>query len=152
MSKYRVHSDYLYTTLDTPELAKLLADISSQLAPLSFTGVSGTLVAPPLALALNKGMIVVRKEGSHSKQKVEGLMGDGLRYLIVDDFMESGETVERIIYEIKQRFHAKKFEEPTCVGIVMYRWTKGQIDFCIRNWERDSFPIKEDSIKIGMRW
>ncbi len=56
-------------------------------------GVSGLLIAPIVAMRLNKTLIVVRKgEKTHSCYVVEGDHA-AKRYLILDDFIASGATV-----------------------------------------------------------
>ena len=57
-------------------------------------GVSGLLVGPPVALALDKHLLIVRKpdEQSHdSTQVINGQCG-ALRTLFLDDFRASGRT------------------------------------------------------------
>jgi len=69
---------------------------------LAFTGMSGCLVGPSVCLALNKSMIVVRKKGddTHSPYDVEGDKA-ARRYIIIDDFIGSGATVNRIAKQVK---------------------------------------------------
>lgn len=64
---------------------------------IAFRGLSGALVAPSIAIMMNKHLLAVRKTGDtdHSKYRVEGYMG--CPYIIVDDLIESGETMETII-------------------------------------------------------
>ena len=73
---------------------------------LAFRGSSGTLIAAPLAVELQKSMILVRrlsdfKDRVHSSHVVEGDQA-ARTYLIVDDFIFSGRTVACIIDAIKQ--------------------------------------------------
>lgn len=63
---------------------------------LAFTGISGTMLGAPLALELNKTMLVVRKDVySHSPYVVEGDYA-ARRYIIVDDCVCTGATFKRI--------------------------------------------------------
>jgi len=76
---------------------------------IAFTGMSGALLAPPLAVKLGKTLIMVRKRGtkSHSKLRVEGDQA-AKTYIIVDDFQESGETARQIRADVaKFAPHAK---------------------------------------------
>lgn len=63
------------------------------------TGISGLVVAAPLALALNIPLTVLRKytENCHSGQLIEGVKSlTNARVLWVDDFTSNGETRERV--------------------------------------------------------
>lgn len=83
---------------------------------IAFTGMSGALLAPTLAYVLDKELIAVRKPDSatHSFHKIEGPKHPK-RYVIVDDFICSGGTMEGIIMRVKQ--FAPNAE---CVGVYEY--------------------------------
>src|ERR1700687_3117266 len=67
-------------------------------------------------LCLNKTLIVVRKgEKAHSSYEVEGDHG-AKRYLILDDFIDGGDTVRAIIEHI---FEAN--QNARCVGFIAYK-------------------------------
>ena len=79
-------------------------------------GVSGLLIAPIVAMRLNKTLIVVRKgEKTHSAYTVEGDHG-AKRYLILDDFIDGGDTVRAII---KCVFEVNR--AAICVGFIAYK-------------------------------
>ena len=83
---------------------------------IAFRGMSGALIAPSLALSLNKSLLMVRKENddTHSKNEHNGLVeGDraARSYIIVDDMISSGETVRAIRTEI-----AKFAPHIACLG------------------------------------
>jgi adenine/guanine phosphoribosyltransferase-like PRPP-binding protein len=79
-------------------------------------GVSGLLIAPIVAMRLNKSLLVVRKgEDTHSPYHVEGNYG-AKRYLILDDFIDNGGTVRDIINGI---FDASR--KARCVGFIAYK-------------------------------
>lgn len=81
-----------------------------------FTGNSGALIVPEIAIALNKPFTLVRKEtNSHSCFLVEGFIMFN-KYLIIDDFVESGNTVRNIIKEINKNLLG--FKE--CIGVFTY--------------------------------
>ena len=69
---------------------------------LAFSGYSGALIAPMLALAVGKDMVLVRKKGDvrASSYDVEGYKNIK-KYIIVDDFVCSGDTAKRIIKGVK---------------------------------------------------
>lgn len=65
------------------------------------TGISGLAVAAPVSYILDKYLIVVRKqiEDSHSAFNVETSILNG-NYIIIDDFIETGTTINDIILNI----------------------------------------------------
>jgi len=71
----------------------------------AFRGMSGALIAPSIALVMDKTMLMVRKthskEDSHSSHSVEGDTA-ARRYIIVDDFISTGETAQAIVNEVKR--------------------------------------------------
>jgi len=108
----RIHSSYLYVALDPHRLAKIVAATVKALQPhkhefdtIAFRGASGSLVGPAVALRLRKHLLLVRREedrdASHSGLLVEGNLNTE-RYVIVDDFVSSGNTVAKIIEAIKE--------------------------------------------------
>lgn len=133
------HAEYLERLIRTEELHGQVKRATSALArrdfdSIAFTGVSGSLIAIPTALAMNKTMLAVRKPedakcftdgGSHSSRMVEGNIGS-LRYIIMDDLVSSGDTMHRIINEVK--IVAPQAE---CVGI--YTVSAGRLD-SVNDW------------------
>jgi len=84
------------------------------------SGVSGTAVGPVLAYEYEKNLVIVRKKAekknSHCEVLVEGNLGDS--FVICDDFMESGATLQRILETIRQEGYTKS----KYVGV--YFWNK----------------------------
>lgn len=78
-------------------------------------GYSGLLIAPSVADILGKSLLIVRRQctTTHSCYLVEGDI-DSKTYIIIDDFINTGETINYIITTIS-RYHP-----PKCVGIVCY--------------------------------
>lgn len=67
---------------------------------IAFTGVSGSAFAFTLGYLLNKSLICVRKTvSSHCGLTVEGFI-DCRSYIIVDDFIATGATVQFIVTSI----------------------------------------------------
>lgn len=95
---HRAHSGYFsraWGNLDTiaAEMAEALASVEYD--TMIGTGLSGTLVVPSLARALDKHWAIVRKEPSpHTSLLVEGDIGE--RWVFVDDFVCSGSTKRRV--------------------------------------------------------
>jgi adenine/guanine phosphoribosyltransferase-like PRPP-binding protein len=130
------HAGYLNYLLPTAELRKSVRLAKKELKKyefdaIAFRGMSGALIAPTLALALNKTLIMVRKpdkEGkTHSYRDVEGDRA-AKKYIIVDDQVDTGHTA-KVIYDEVKRFapNAK------LLGV-----------FCIRNMRKD----KDEFISI----
>lgn len=89
---------------------------------IAFRGMSGCLLAAPLAYLTGKTLIMVRKpEQSHTSLIVEGDKA-AKTYVIVDDFISSGQTVKIIVQEVT------KFSDAKCIGTLtagnVYRWAK----------------------------
>lgn len=87
-----------------------------QFESFAFTGISGALVVPILAVMMDKYITVVRKNGdnTHSTNMVEGAIG--CNYIIVDDFICSCKTVRTIARTLKDTH-----ENFNCVGIYLHR-------------------------------
>ncbi len=67
------------------------------------TGISGVIVVTSVANILGSPIAIVRKEHSHSFFPIESTDDIG-HYIILDDFIESGSTVRRIVEIIKARY------------------------------------------------
>ena len=81
---------------------------------IAFRGMSGALVSIPLALKMGKTLIMVRKpdEDTHSSYPVEGDT-QAKRYVIVDDFVASGDTVKAV-----KRAVLKFAPDSECIGVL----------------------------------
>jgi adenine/guanine phosphoribosyltransferase-like PRPP-binding protein len=74
---------------------------------IAFRGLSGAMIAPIVAMRLNKTLIAVRKgEKAHSCHTVEGDIG-AKSYIILDDLIDSGATVRAIVEGIKEECNAE---------------------------------------------
>lgn len=79
----------------------------------AFRGLSGALIAPTIAMEMGKELIAVRKhKGEHSSNMVEGDR-NARTYVIVDDFIGSGNTVRVMLDEIEK--YAPGAE---CIGVL----------------------------------
>lgn len=85
---------------------------------IAFTGLSGSVIAGAVGLAMNKYLYCVRKDGEsrHSGYQCEG-PGTGLRYVIIDDFISTGSTLRRIVEMVQ----AHTDNSAKCVGAYMWR-------------------------------
>ena len=86
---------------------------------IAFRGVSGALVAPAVAAALGKNLVLVRKrsERRHTIRNVEGETNGN--YIIIDDFLETGRTCKTIISEIAKV--DKGSRKRRRVGVILYK-------------------------------
>jgi adenine/guanine phosphoribosyltransferase-like PRPP-binding protein len=74
---------------------------------IAFRGSSGAALAFPLSYFLKLPLIHVRKGESHyGSGTIEGTISSK-RYIIVDDFIDRGTTVKKIVSEIKKNIGAK---------------------------------------------
>jgi hypothetical protein len=86
---------------------RALKDWDQHFDAIAFSGMSGALIAPCVALRMNKEMIVVRKptatgaRDSHSDHWIEGDIA-ARNYIIVDDFIDSGRTRDYIRGKIRE--------------------------------------------------
>jgi adenine/guanine phosphoribosyltransferase-like PRPP-binding protein len=107
-----IERDRLRETI--PQAVKILK--KHKFDAIAFRGLSGALVGPLLAYLLKKTVIAVRKpadlHSSHGYYMVEGDTS-AQKYVIVDDFICSGETAAVIIMEI---FNTAPHAQ--CVGIL----------------------------------
>ncbi len=88
----------------------------------AFTGSSGAALAFPLMVKHKVPVIYVRKprESSHGG-KIEYTSDVVInRYLIVDDFIDSGSTVKRVYSTITKWSKSRECMAPECVGVFLY--------------------------------
>jgi orotate phosphoribosyltransferase len=91
---------------------------------IAFSGSSGCAAAFSIACGLPVGLCYVRKPSEKSEShgnEVEATT-EFMRYIIVDDFVASGNTVRRIdsaIRETAKRLYTK-YDVPVCVGILTF--------------------------------
>jgi adenine/guanine phosphoribosyltransferase-like PRPP-binding protein len=83
---------------------------------IAISGYSQALIAPTVADALGKGLIIVRKDNEKcaSSYEVEGVLAQ--KYIIIDDLICSAYTLKRIKEKIK-KYHYSSAE---CYGIYLY--------------------------------
>lgn len=118
-----LYSDYLHCAIDLHIRKKIINKAviflrkqqkTSEFTGVAFRGVSGALIAPSIADKLRCDLLVVRKkDGSHSSCEIEGNLTD--KYIIIDDFVRTGETLRIIVDKIR-----KYVPESKCVGVYFY--------------------------------
>lgn len=120
LKRYYYSDTYFLNALHPELLGKIVAEIQRKIKVLKIgydtiacRGLSGLAVAGALSLAENKPITLIRKsDSSHDTAGAKGFIGN--TYIIIDDFINSGETIEEIIKEINKRKRAK------CVAIFLY--------------------------------
>ena len=120
------HTSYLDCIYDNPEnYAELVARVSKKVLELktkfhaiAFRGTSGAAMAYPVSIATGIPLICIRKptEDAHGDPVEGSTKFDVKKYIIIDDFMSSGATVDAIIESINKHSN----NSVKCVGIVLY--------------------------------
>lgn len=93
------------------------------------TGISGGSLLVPVSLQSGIPFGIVRKSGDvdklpknggcHSGQSIESPhLYRPTKYVIIDDFSDSGSMVKRIISSMEETWHKTK-----CVGVILYQQT-----------------------------
>lgn len=89
---------------DLTDLAEIVAAAVGSIRPvcnafdyIAVTGMSGVMVGAPIAVQIDKPIVLVRKDSdkSHSSRAISGDARG--KYLFVDDFISTGATVRRLI-------------------------------------------------------
>ena len=103
---------------------------------IAYTGSSGAAIAFPLAIEYELPIIYVRKENEQSHGgKVECNFTDEIEnYVIVDDFIATGRTVERVIKGVKECAKAFSWNGPECIGVFVFDPQHG---------DRDKFQFRD---------
>ncbi len=90
---------------------------------LAYTGSSGAAAAYVLGVALDLPVVYVRKKGESSHgNDVESNTSKAIKgYLVIDDFINSGATVEHIVGGIEKYAKSRNEKAPKCVGVFLYQ-------------------------------
>lgn len=111
-------------------IVKRLTSKKESFDAIAVSGYSMALVGTVVAYSLEKNLILVRKECDkrYSEFRVEGTSHQ--RYIIIDDFMETGETIKRVVKEVNQNLPGC-----VCVAVGTYdaRLTLAGTEFCRRH-------------------
>ena len=105
------------------DAVKIAMDVRCQhmFDTIAFSGHSGSAIAYPLSYRMGIPLICVRKSGENSHfvkenpKLLEGHMTTK-KYVIVDDFISSGDTVRRMLKTIKDNL-----PNAECVGMIMFK-------------------------------
>ena len=126
MSNEHIQSDYLDTVLVAGGLKKHVCNILKTIKKhrlkfdaIAVRGCSGMLVGAPVAMKLGKSLIIVRKnESTHAAWDIEGDI-DCNSFIIIDDFILTGDTVKEIHTKVIQTGFNK---EQKCLGAICYSY------------------------------
>ncbi len=102
-------------------LEKLRKQKKVKFDAIAFRGMSGAAVAYPVSVLAGYHLIAVRKEdhSEHHGRNVEGSESRKIRrYIILDDFICSGNTIKAIIHAIDKEKNIDV--PPECVGVAIY--------------------------------
>lgn len=146
------YSKYLKTVFDNESFVKKVNSLGKEIVSLkrkipfdaiAFSGTSGSAMAFPISYSLKIPLICVRKGGkknnSHFSDSfhgnipcVEGFL-EANKYIIIDDFIESGNTIKRIKKEVNKFYKYWMKIYPKHVATILY----GKTDIEIRKEYND---------------
>ncbi len=119
------HTEYLDSFLNCKRRKAYLKAAMKTLSrydydAIAFSGNSGAMIGGALAAMTGKVSVLVRKsrENAHSDLSVEGYfpaLGVEAKYIIVDDFVYTGDTVNRIVNKIQSMY-----PQMECVGFLEF--------------------------------
>jgi adenine/guanine phosphoribosyltransferase-like PRPP-binding protein len=130
---------YLRPVYETDQLkisvkqsAKIIKKIKAN--AIAFCGYSGSVFAGALSYALDMPTIAVRKRVDRNFELCPTFGSLANKYVIVDDLIDSGQTMDFIIEQVKQ------FNPKACpVGIILY--AGDEYDDGSHAWGKDAIPI-----------
>lgn len=151
-------SNYIKSAFNKPKLnhivqafTKAIEDkVFGEFDGIACIGTSGLAVAPILAYQFDKHLMVVRKENDASHKESDIESHDSVtRYIIVDDFVSSGRTLENIIRGINKGFKYWDREVPTYIGGFFWNQCWGSCHLKEMCQFRDSFKeLVDDKIFV----
>jgi len=120
------YSEYLEDVFMPEQFKKTIEWVKNALScfefdTIAFRGTSGSAIAFPLSYELGIPLIHVRKHKGHSFSMIEGNV-DCSRYVIIDDIVCTGETIQIIQQMIQnpEGFYKRRSIIPKCVGVIIY--------------------------------
>lgn len=110
-----IHFDAHLGLSDLPQIvAATIRDLTPrtrEFDSIAVQGVSGMIVGAPVALALRKPLVVVRKDEDMTRpcyhvSEVEGAGQAGSRVLFLDDYVGRGSSLDDVIRKLARSTHA----------------------------------------------
>ena len=150
-----IYGGHTYHLDDLGEtVAQTVYDLSKHISKFDFivvTGVSGTIVGAPVAVALEIPLVVVRKptDDTHDNQDVVNYANAVGRWIFVDDFVATGYTIKRVTQRMSETLKAGSrydipeppIDHPVYAGSYMY----GETDGSPFTWESENEPVEATS-------
>lgn len=110
-----IHHDTHNGLADLPRVVRQavndLAPHADEFDSVVTSGTSGLLVASPVALALGKQLVIVRKEDEYVRcihaSDVENARNAGSRALFLDDEVQRGRTLRHVKSQLARNTHAE---------------------------------------------
>jgi adenine/guanine phosphoribosyltransferase-like PRPP-binding protein len=92
------------------KLIEKIYDSKIQFDAIAVRGISGVSIGTVIAYEFDKPLIIVRKTGdkTHSDRKTEGIV-DFNTYIIIDDCIDSGDTMQQIYNDVKAHINCHKY-------------------------------------------
>lgn len=114
-----------------------------------FTGISGASIAWPVCYKLKIPAIVVRKPGEKSHgYPVEGVGANKCKkYIIIDDFISSGNTIRKIIDSIESNDYDVGKARAKCIGIFLHNSDNDKEEFHLSK-PKQIIPVFEIKSKM----
>lgn len=100
-------------------IKKWIAETGTKVSHIVCTGSSGQSVAWPVSYKLGIPVCVVRKLGENSHAGLITGHGDLRSYVVIDDFVCSGETLDRVFATIADAAGSAE-HAPKCAAIFLY--------------------------------
>ena len=149
-------SAHLYPVLGDLEntvssLEQVLTPKSDDFETIVCSGLSGIIPSTVIAHKLHKKLAIVRKktESRHGADDIETRNHPG-RFIIIDDFVQSGDTLQRILKIVQTYSNFWQTPSPICKGIYLY---SGPFPFFVGNKEPE---VMFDNIPVffytGSKW
>lgn len=127
LSSATIDQEAFHYDLDDPidEMRQKLGRLPPNCRPevVVFSGLSGLLAGPYVAKSLGLRYAIVRKstEVSHAEYTVEGWLSS--RYMFVDDFICSGDTLRRVHEKYSQAYRAATGSKSAPKLYAMFLWS-----------------------------
>jgi adenine/guanine phosphoribosyltransferase-like PRPP-binding protein len=128
--QFELYNHRLNHASDLMELAsrtaKNILKLDIQFETIVGTGMSGGVIIPTLAILLDKSFLLIRKPNTDSHSDSDGVGFIGESWIFVDDFMVTGQTLDRVYNKIERLAKSAWLPVPELMGAYFYsdEWFK----------------------------